>query len=301
MGPHFPTAKRNKIQWPFYTVVPSAAMGYTIFTISPSKALVSSPIRSSWPHTNLVFNIPPTAIPLKFSKFSSFPTKIPKPARTTSVGVSGGIPGRDRAIDFGKYKGKMLGSLPSTYLKWVSKNLRAGDTEEWAKLADEVLGDPVYRDRIEWELAEKILNGDKARPCSNNGNGRNAVNELVEISERFGWDNEDKGGWSKIDFGLLGTSKGGRIPRVAAHQSNVELSGSLKEEEEEDGGPGRRRERRERMRRLRNKTTSVGSGWAKQRPTMGKRQEEEEEGGGVVGSPFPGREALLRKVLNRQR
>ncbi|KAL8512332.1 hypothetical protein ACS0TY_018708 [Phlomoides rotata] len=61
----------------------------------------------------------------------------------------------------------MLGSLPSNYLKWVSKNLRAGDTEEWTKMTDEVLDDPLYRDRVEWEAAEKILNGDTAGHCSN--------------------------------------------------------------------------------------------------------------------------------------
>ncbi|PHT27012.1 hypothetical protein CQW23_33383 [Capsicum baccatum] len=70
------------------------------------------------------------------------------------------IPARDRVIDFGKYKGKMLGTLPSKYLKWVTKNLRARDFEEWANLADQVLSDPVYKDRIEWEFAQALLNGD---------------------------------------------------------------------------------------------------------------------------------------------
>ncbi|KAI3472940.1 hypothetical protein Pfo_031012, partial [Paulownia fortunei] len=238
-------------------------MGVVTFTISPSKALISPPTRSPF------FNS--TAIPLKFSTFSCFHPKNPKPTTTCSrISTPKRIPARDRVIDLGKYKGKMLGSLPSTYLKWVSKNLRAGDVEEWAKLADEVLSDPVYGDRIEWELAEKILNGNAASPCSNGKNGSNVVTELLEISERFGWDNEDKVGWSKIDFGLLGTSKGGRIPRVVA-ETNVEL-GSLKkkkkkkkekikvEEEiwEEDGG--RRRERRERVRRRRVLKTSSSSG-----------------------------------------
>ncbi|KAM0954739.1 hypothetical protein TB2_022860 [Malus domestica] len=57
----------------------------------------------------------------------------------------------------------MLGTLPSAYLKWVSKNLRTRDFEEWAKLADQVLDDAVYRDRIEWELAENILNGNRRK------------------------------------------------------------------------------------------------------------------------------------------
>ncbi|KAG1361873.1 hypothetical protein COCNU_10G000920 [Cocos nucifera] len=103
----------------------------------------------------------------------------------------------------------MLGSLPSNYLLWVSKNLRARDFEHWARLADEVLHDPIYRDRIEWESAERILNGD-GRRCSS----KSPVSDLLDISERFGWDNEDKAGWARVDFQLLGTSVGGRIPRV---------------------------------------------------------------------------------------
>nr|XP_010911277.1 uncharacterized protein LOC105037294 [Elaeis guineensis] len=119
------------------------------------------------------------------------------------------VPVRDRVIDFGKHKGRMLGSLPSNYLLWVSKNLRARDFEHWARLADEVLHDHVYRDRIEWESAERILNGDGRRASS-----ESPVSDLLEISERFGWDNEDKAGWARVDFQLLGTSMGGRIPRV---------------------------------------------------------------------------------------
>ncbi|XP_043697294.1 uncharacterized protein LOC122648099 [Telopea speciosissima] len=113
----------------------------------------------------------------------------------------------------------MLGSLPSKYLKWVSKTLRARDFEEWAKLADEVLQDPVYRDRIEWEVAENILNGNSSSMAL----GRESpVSDLLEISERFDWNNEDKVGWSKIDFALLGTSKGGRIPRNGDSRSEQE-------------------------------------------------------------------------------
>ncbi|KAF6157866.1 hypothetical protein GIB67_023267 [Kingdonia uniflora] len=84
----------------------------------------------------------------------------------------------------------MLGTLPSKYLKWVSKTLRARDYEEWAKLADEVLQVPVYKDRLEWELAEKILTGDDCinKTCST----RNLVSDLLDVSVRFGWDNDDK-------------------------------------------------------------------------------------------------------------
>ncbi|KAG6425737.1 hypothetical protein SASPL_109941 [Salvia splendens] len=198
-------------------------------------------------------------------------------------------PARDRVIDFGKYKGRMLGSLPSGYLKWVSTNLRAGDTEEWARLADRVLADPVYCDRIEWEAAENILSGNAAT-----SSGGSAVAELLEISERFGWDNEDKIGWSKVDFGLLGTSRGGRIPRAAAR---VDLNKQEEEEEVrriESGEGGRRGERRDRVRarRLRKKTSSEG--------TMVEDKDTSSPAAGGVGNgcPFPGREALFKKVLN---
>ncbi|OVA19226.1 hypothetical protein BVC80_521g11 [Macleaya cordata] len=125
----------------------------------------------------------------------------------------------------------MLGTLPSKYLKWVSKTLRARDFEEWAKLADEVLQDPVYKDRLEWELAEITLNGDKGNGIS--GRNGSAVSDLLDISERFGWDNEDKIGWSRIDFALLGTSKGGRIPRKSSSRvsDQMEEMGSSNDED----------------------------------------------------------------------
>ncbi|THU56233.1 hypothetical protein C4D60_Mb11t15130 [Musa balbisiana] len=123
------------------------------------------------------------------------------------------VPARDRIIDFGKHKGRMLGSLPSSYLRWVSRNLRARDFEEWARLADEVLQDPVYRDRLEWEALERILTGDGLRRSSFDP-ADSPVAELIEVSDRFGWDNKAKDAWAGINFELLGTSKGGRIPRV---------------------------------------------------------------------------------------
>lgn len=147
----------------------------------------------------------------------------------------------------------MLGSLPSSYLKWVSKNLRAGDTEYWAKLADEVLDDDVYKDRIEWEFAEKVLHGsDESIKEKKNRGDVSSVSMLLEISERFGWDNDDKIGWSKVNFELLGTSRGGRIPRLGESRGDMvrrRREVKKKEGEEEDGsGWRRRRERRERMR-----------------------------------------------------
>ncbi|KAK4394973.1 hypothetical protein Sango_1651600 [Sesamum angolense] len=237
---------------------------------------------------NLAPNIIPSTAVLKLSTSSScFLPTTPKSLRSCStptrfqISNSKTIPARDRVIDLGKYKGKMLGSLPSNYLKWVSKNLRAGDTEEWAKLADEVLRDPVYRDRMEWELAEKMLNGNGARP---NFRG-NAVCELVEMSERFGWDNEDKEGWRKIDFGLLGTSKGGRIPRlgvgvgVGVGRKCIVEVGNVKEKKKEEKmvvEGERRRERRERMRERR-------MGVVEERDSSNGEGEEKENGGGGGG------------------
>lgn len=249
------------------------------------------------------------------------------------------IPARDRVIDFGKYKGNMLGTLPSSYLKWVSKNLRARDFEEWANLADQVLRDPIYRDRIEWEFAENVLNGNRSRAVSSStkdSNDAGAVTELLEISERFGWDNNDKTGWGKINFELLGTSRGGRIPRL------VERRGEEEEEDEEtmmkprarrleveSEVSERRKQRRERQKKkTTTKTREKGSRIPSprvsreiERSNTGMKEEKrtsfatgidgDGDGGGVMyqsqremernGSPFPGREALLRKVANRRR
>nr|POE52940.1 hypothetical protein CFP56_36115 [Quercus suber] len=183
-------------------------------------------------------------------------------------------------MDFGKYKGKMLGTLPSSYLKWVSKNLRARDFEEWAKLADQVLQDPVYNDRIEWEFAENLLNGSSFN-VSLSRNYESSVSELLEISERFGWDNKDKLGWSKVSFELLGTSKGGRIPRLSKNSGkerglDVHTKGEKKVEALSKGC-------RDDVIRFQRDTKN------------GQEQKMESY------NPFPGREALLRKVLNQKR
>ncbi|XP_022890085.1 uncharacterized protein LOC111405416 [Olea europaea var. sylvestris] len=250
-----------------------------------------------------------TVTPLRSSTVYCFHTNpktpIPRPLRRTNIAFPV-IPARDRVIDFGKYKGKMLGTLPSTYLKWVSKNLRAQDFEEWAKLCDEVLIDPVYKDRIEWEFAEKILNGDVLSNSSVPANGnQNAASELLEMSQRFGWDNEDKAGWSKIDFGLLGSSKGGRIPRIGDEIRSVEkkMQKLKKNEEISDEGDGERR-RRARRERLKSKSRTIPTAAERMRKLrilddkkeFVANQQEEEEGKSI--SPFPGREALLKKIMN---
>ncbi|CAN1139657.1 hypothetical protein LINPERPRIM_LOCUS23917 [Linum perenne] len=223
------------------------------------------------------------------------------------------LPARDKVIDFGKHKGKMLGAIPSSYLKWISGNLRAGDTLHWAQLADQVLQDSVYRDRIEWEFASRILDGSGLSSASWSGN--DVVSQLVEISERFRWDNEDKIGWSRVDFELLGTSKGGRIPRLGSGRKEKNTGGGeirvgkgKRNNGSRRGDPvaveseERRKERRERM-RLRKAAEK------EDRPEiMGKVEGRIVNDGLVEGRDgdrtaginlrFPGREGLLKKVLD---
>ncbi|KAM0991929.1 hypothetical protein ACFX13_010425 [Malus domestica] len=115
-------------------------------TLSSLFRLHTPPLNPPLSHTS--------SHPLRLScSFKS--TKPPKPP---SLSASTMPPTRERVINFGKYKGKMLGTLHSAYLKWVSKNLCARDFEDWAKLADQVFDDVVYWDHIEWELAENALN-----------------------------------------------------------------------------------------------------------------------------------------------
>lgn len=200
----------------------------------------------------------------------------------------------------------MLGTLPSTYLKWVSSNLRARDFEDWAKLADQVLVDPVYQDRVEWEFAQKVLNGDVlTSPLSSSSSG---VSSLLEISDRFGWDNEDKLGWSKLNFELLGTSNGGRIPRIKEKGAKIN---SGKEDEEESGSDEDEVELGERRgeRRARLKLKRRGIKSTSQRLRAGSEGEEMKNPAGKIGDSefgknsglynrFPGREGLLRIVMD---
>ncbi|PWA48486.1 hypothetical protein CTI12_AA490370 [Artemisia annua] len=142
------------------------------------------------------------------------------------------IPARDIVIDFGKHKGKMLGMLPSDYLKWMSTNPlmnTKGDFDKWGKLAKDVLEDEVYADRIQWELAEKLLTGDQ--PSSGSSSGYGVAQQLEEIGKKFGWDYNDKSGaWSKLDFRLLGTSKGARdFYRNSVALSDLDDNISLKQ------------------------------------------------------------------------
>ncbi|XP_075095406.1 uncharacterized protein LOC107809342 [Nicotiana tabacum] len=262
---------------------------------------VSSPTISRF-HVGSYSSFPPSSQSLSLRRnISSF--TISAGSRATGPRQ---IPARDRVIDFGKYKGKMLGTLPSKYLKWVSKNLRARDFEEWAKLADEVLSDSVYKDRIEWEFAQNLLNGDVSAST------QSAVSELLEISTRFGWDNEDKLGWSKIDYELLGTSKGGRIPRLSySPNNNTNLKGiaevdSSQEEETGKGEKDSRERRRERIRLQRRKNDSGSPSTMTERTRNLQNPENHTDYNTInkdhsvsnTGSRFPGREALLKAALS---
>lgn len=217
---------------------------------------------------------------------------------------------RDRVIDFGKYKGKMLGSLPSSYLKWVSKNLRAREFEEWAILADQVLLDPIYKDRIEWEFALNVLNGNNISSGAAKSIGA-ADSELQKISERFGWDNLDKVGWSKVDFDLLGTSKGGRIPRLVNFsdsdantntQPNQPPATSIIGSNGSNSSSSSSSSRTKRMeRRARQKMRSRTTNEAQQQKDDNVVDIEEVEDDNInlaIVNPFPGRQALLRKAIN---
>ncbi|KAL4560095.1 hypothetical protein LXL04_032243 [Taraxacum kok-saghyz] len=166
------------------------------------------------------------------------------------------IPARDMVLDFGKHKGKMLGTLSSEYLRWMSKNLITGEFVIWGKLADDVLEDEVYADRMEWEQAERLLTGDGMVGFSGSG----VAGELEETGKRFGWDYDDKVGWSKVDFRLLGTSKGGRLPRVREKQQQEEEGRNIKIRSGKGGtgGGDGREKRRERAAKRREHHTVIG-------------------------------------------
>ncbi|EOA36464.1 hypothetical protein CARUB_v10011059mg [Capsella rubella] len=283
--------------------------------MSFSVVLFHNPHFATTTTTTAIFTISSSSFRPRRNLSSSnriFTTNQPKPL-VKKLQIIETLAARDTIIDFGKHKGKMLGTLPTSYLKWVSKNLRAGDTEYWAKLADEVLEDDVYKDRAEWEFAEKILHGsdESMRALTSvkkNREEANSVSMLLEISEKFGWDNEDKIGWSKINFELLGTSKGGRIPRLRNKNEKEEEKGEMvrrreieKKEEDEDENGWRRRQRREKMRQSLGRDDGKIVNRSEQKGLLGKLEDIEKKLEPKIPSPFPGRESLLKKVMSKRR
>ncbi|XBH87749.1 hypothetical protein VPH35_075152 [Triticum aestivum] len=248
----------------------------------------------------------------------------------TGAGAPGASsrPARDRVIDFGKHKGQMLGTLPPSYLRWVVAELDYGDTAAWARLAREVLDDPVYVDRVEWEHAHRFLRGDSKFDYVYDDAGEDGDGPLQEMAERFGWDLSDEDGWGRLDFRLLGTSYGGRIPRKAdRRQSTGNRSprggGGALFDAGADGPRGKRDERRERMRTRREEQVRTakldvlgvnagakdgGALGTARKARIGVAAKKEILGlgrcgeraaplkGGEGGNPFPGRQAFLDKV-----
>ncbi|CAI7827265.1 unnamed protein product [Closterium sp. NIES-54] len=76
------------------------------------------------------------------------------------------------------------------------------DLAEWAELAEAVLADPVYRDRLEWFEYERRLHRDGAAAA-------------VQYARDAGWvDMTDTFAWSGVDMEMLGTSFTKPIPRT---------------------------------------------------------------------------------------
>ncbi|KAH1047857.1 hypothetical protein J1N35_038641 [Gossypium stocksii] len=133
----------------------------------------------------------------------------------------------------------------------IGPNLRPRNYERWAKLADQVLEDPVYKDRIGWEFAENVLSGNNAKGIT--ANDQSSVS-LLEISERLVGIMKIKMVGVKFKFELLGTSNGRRLPRIEGSNGGND-NGGIREGKEgkkvrcEDGVLAETRmERRERTR-----------------------------------------------------
>ncbi|KAI5067681.1 hypothetical protein GOP47_0018209 [Adiantum capillus-veneris] len=124
------------------------------------------------------------------------------------------LPARDVVIDFGKYKGCKMGTLPSRYLQWLVREAHHSSLTVWGDYAKQVLQDPYYKDRLEWQSIEKLgVRGEmqKGGPLAASAGVKGSMIAL-------GWDLLDSSAWSKVNFSLLGTTVGGRIPRKELNQ-----------------------------------------------------------------------------------
>lgn len=127
-----------------------------------------------------------------------------------------GVPARDVVIDFGKFKGSKMGTLPSSYLRWLTREVGQTRFGAWAEYAEEVLKDPYYRDRMEWESIEKLaIRGDRRKGGPPMGDAG-----VKGSMQALGWNLADRDGWTKVNFSLLGTSLGGIIPRKKVETSD---------------------------------------------------------------------------------
>jgi len=227
-----------------------------------------------------------------------------------SIGVFCRSPARDTIINFGKYKGRMMGTLPPRYLRWVVENVSGGPTGEWSELAEQVLEDPFYRDRLEWEKVQMAMDGCGKYASSVVRSSSSPGADIFQMATRFGWDMDDEAGWRKVNFSLLGTSKGGRIPRIK-DRPNRQLNLSL---QKQMGRPTKAKSgfgssvsantfTRDNYDGVCDDPNGLKAELLKRRETRRARQKSRKDFSQTQleqlpkgSSPFPGREALLRKI-----
>ncbi|KAH7387908.1 hypothetical protein KP509_16G048000 [Ceratopteris richardii] len=102
-----------------------------------------------------------------------------------------------------------MGTLPPGYLRWLIREGHDPSLAVWADYAKQVLQDPYYRDRVEWQKIEKLSSKGEVPKREPSGIGASAKESMIAL----GWDLSDRNAWSKVNFSLLGTTAGGRIPR----------------------------------------------------------------------------------------
>ncbi|OAE18319.1 hypothetical protein AXG93_2566s1020 [Marchantia polymorpha subsp. ruderalis] len=236
---------------------------------------------------------------LRWSSASTGPSRFRSGAVAVQVQSRYGgrdLAARDREIEFGKFKGSLLGTMSSKYLKWMVKNLRGGPMSEWVAYAEEVLEDPYYKDRLEWEKVEKLMT--MAHDLDKITGNR----DVLAPAKVFGWNLEDDSGWRKVNFALLGTTRGGRIPRVKepaagaaspvgkkrVRRQNVSIrTQPAALSTPESASQGSLRDELARRRELRRDRLMANRGV--------KSADIEEEAKRIM-NPFPGRDSIVSKV-----